>query len=402
MLSTTVLAGFGFFFWILCSHLYSPHDIGLATSLISAAALVSSLGALGFNNVIIRFLASSKRKNQQLSTSFIITTIATLLAGTAFLAWAAVTQNPSVQSNDFNLLAGIFLLYSLIISINNISDSAFIAYRATKYVLFRNIVLSILKLVLPLFLVGLGFVGIIGSITVATTSACLLAFIWLMSKFNYKPSLSIDSHTIRETYRFAAANYGGALFGILPSALLPLIVLSRLGAKEAAFFYMPMMIVALLNVIPSATSQSFFAEVSHDESKLLRYFGEAVKHLFLLLIPAVIGVMLLGGFVLSFFGHGYVEYGYLPLLILAMASLIGAGNYLGDTLLNIKKHTRMYIFMNALNAVIIVILAYIVAPYGLAAVAWSGLIGQVVTLIVYVTLNRHLIYESLIAHRAMT
>ena len=397
MISAGILAGFGFFFWILCSHLFSAPDIGLATSLISAAALVSSLGAFGFNNVIIRFLSSSERKNGQLSTAYVITTLASMAAATIFLFWATVTGNPSVQSAHFWLLALIFLVYVFAVSVNNITDSAFIAYRATKYVLYRNILLSVLKLSLPLVLIGIGFAGIVGSFALATLAACTLGFVLLIRKFDYRPSLSIDSIAIKETRLFAASNYGGNLFSMLPSTLLPLIILSRLGAQEAAFFYMPMMIVALLNVIPGATAQSFFAEVSHDESGLMTYFGRAVRHLFLLLVPAVVVVMVIGGFVLSFFGHDYVRDGLLPLQILAVASLVGAGNYLGDTLLNIKKFTRMYIFMNALNALVIVGLAYAEAPHGLAAVAWSVLIGQVVTLIVYMTLNRHLLYRTLIA-----
>jgi hypothetical protein len=40
------------------------------------------------------------------------------------------------------------------------------------------------------------------------------------------------------------------------------------GAEFSAYFYMDMMIVSLFYIIPTATSQSLFAEGSYSETKL--------------------------------------------------------------------------------------------------------------------------------------
>lgn len=205
---------------------------------------------------------------------------------------------------------------------------------------------------------------------------------------------TIDKETIDETKHFAIGNYFGTLFGVLPSTVLILIVVSRLGAQDAAFFYIPSMVVTLLNIIPSSISQSLFAEVSHNEEGFMRYFKKALQHLFSFLIPAVLVIWLIGGYVLGFFGPSYAAAGTAPLDILALASLIGAANYLGDTLLNIKKRPGMYLFMNALNAIAVVVPAYFLAPYGLAAIAWGALFGQVLTAVVYLAMNWGLVTGS--------
>lgn len=397
MLNTGVQAGFGFFFWLIAARIYSPSDVGLATALISAAGLTSIFSMLGFNNVIVRFLPTGKRKSEQLSTAFTLTAVASFLAAAIFLGWAFLTHNPTVQSEHGLLLVGVFVAYVLVITVNSMLDSAFIAYRSTKYVLFKNAFLSALKLSLLLiaafFIGGVGFVGIVSVTTVATLAAFLLGYRWLISKFNYQPTFSLDKETIDETKSFAIGNYFGTLFGALPSTTLTLIVVSRLGAQYAAFFYIPSMIVTLLNVIPSSTSQSLFAEVSHNEAGFSKYFKDAVSHMFLFLIPGVIALMLLAGFILHIFGADYATFGTAPLRILALSSLIGAANYLGDTLLNIKKLPGMYLFMNALNALLVVVPAYVFAPYGLAAVAWSVLGAQVVTAIIYLGINWKLLTE---------
>ncbi len=391
MLNAGVQGAIGFFFWLICARIFTPSDVGLATSLISAASLMSVFSMLGFNNVIVRFLPTSGRKNEQLSTAFVLTSIASIIAGAAFLLWAFSTHNPIVQTTHPHLLSVIFMVYVLFITLNAVLEAAFIAYRSTVYILIKNAILSSLKIVFIFFVVSIGYIGIVNSVTGATAIAFLLGYAWLINKFKYRPMLVVDKETISETKNFAIGNYFGTLFGVLPTMALTLIVVSRLGAQDAAFFYIPSVMVTLLGIIPSSVSQSLFAEVSHDENGFAKFFKNALRNMFTLLIPAVVIMAVFGKFILRFFGAGYAEAGAVPLAILAGASLINAANILGDTLLNIKKMASFYLFMNILNAVMVVVPAYFAAPYGLAAVAWSALFGQAVTAIIYIIMNWHLL-----------
>lgn len=396
MLSTGMMSGLGFIFWIFCSKLYSPEDIGLATSVISGVALMTGLSVLGLNNVLIRFLPTSKHPTKQISTAITLSSIVSLASAGLFLAWASWANNPIIDVRDSYLqllLFVVFISFVFASTISTILDSIFIANRAAKNVLIKSSLLGTLKIFLLFGAMSIGFIGIIGAITMASVVACIFGFIQLHRIYDYRLSFEIDKETVSETRTYAFGNYLGNIFGMLPSTLLPLIIVSRLGTKEAAFFYMPMMIIALLNVIPSATAQSLFAEVAHDEINLTRYFSKALKNLFLLFVPAIIAVWLFGYFVLSFFGPEYAEHGIQTLQILALASLIGALNYLGDTLLNIKKKIKLFVTMNLLNAVTIVILVYLVAPQGLTAIALAYLIGQAITITTYTLINWPMLTE---------
>jgi hypothetical protein len=59
----------------------------------------------------------------------------------------------------------------------------------------------------------------------------------------------------------------GHLLG-LPAMVLPILITNLIGVKFSAYFYMAMMIANLLYIIPTATSQSLFAEGSHIETEL--------------------------------------------------------------------------------------------------------------------------------------
>ena len=392
MLATAVMSAFGFVFWIIASRLYTPAEIGLATSLISVTSLLTTFSLFGLNNVIIRFLPTSSDRNRLISTALVVTSLGSVLTGILFLLWAHVVHNPVIQLGAFSVVAPIFIALIFLQTTGIILDSVFVAQRNAKYILFKNSLFSIAKIALPFLFFALGSIGIVYSITIATLLAWLAGLFWVIMIISFKFT-SPKTKALTGMRRFAMGNYLGNLFGALPTSLLPLIIVSRLGAQEAAYFYMPMMIIALINVIPSANAQSLFAEASNNEKELANHLRKALRYLFLILTPAVITVGIFGYLILGFFGPEYAETGTRVLQILAIASFIGSLNYFGDTILNIKKLAGQYVAMNAFNSIIIITLSYYVAPYGLTAIAGAWLIGQVITLSVYSIINRRLIKE---------
>src|SRR5438105_3491103 len=72
MASMVVVSASGFFFWILCAHLYSTREIGLATALISVLMFLMNLSIVGINYSFIRFLPISQHKNELISNGFFV------------------------------------------------------------------------------------------------------------------------------------------------------------------------------------------------------------------------------------------------------------------------------------------------------------------------------------------
>ena len=69
IISTGVMAGLGFFFWIIVARLYPTEQIGLATTMISIMGLITSFSLLGINIGIIRYLPKAKKKNESMQAS---------------------------------------------------------------------------------------------------------------------------------------------------------------------------------------------------------------------------------------------------------------------------------------------------------------------------------------------
>src|SRR3989344_4999605 len=136
MLSTFVMAFFGFFFWIINARLYSADDVGIATILISTMTLISNFALLGLGNGLIRFLPNSINRNDKINTSFTIVIGVTLLLTTIFILLINFFSPSLVFIKNNLIYSVIFILTVIITSVNAVSDNVFVAYRFTKYILF--------------------------------------------------------------------------------------------------------------------------------------------------------------------------------------------------------------------------------------------------------------------------
>jgi O-antigen/teichoic acid export membrane protein len=386
MLSTAITAGIGFLFWNICSRSYSPEEVGLATTLISATALISTLSMWGFNNTIISFLPKSKDMRLA-NMAFAGVSLSSLVFGALFILLASQFDPnlPEIMSQPWE--KAVVLAYVMAQSLNMLTDSLFIAKRNTKYILLKNSVSSVAKLILPWMLISLAGFGIFMSIAAVTFISLAISAYNILKQLHYIPRFELQKEQFQKVRTFTLENYIGNIFGILPTTLVPLSVSWILGKEQVAYLYIALTISALLNVIPSATSQSFFAEASHHGTDAKHLLAKAFKHVYAILVPAVIILTVGGGLLLDIFGKAYSASSFHVLQLLAVASLFGVINYLGDTYLNVLHRTKAYIFMNALNAIAVVGFSIIgMHRYGLIGVGYGWLAGQIFTNIAYACL----------------
>lgn len=385
MLSSAIAAGVGFLFWNICSRQYSTEEVGLATTLISATALISALSMWGFNNTLISFLPKS-RDFKLVDTAVMIVGVSSLVFGCAFIALATLFDPnlPAIMHRPWEKL--IILAYIVALSLNALTDSLFVAKRSAQFILAKNALGSIAKLTLPWALVGLAGFGIFASIAAVTVISLAISTYYLVVRLNYRPRLTFSAKQFSKVRKFTTENYVGNIFGILPTTLIPIAASWILGKEQVAFLFIALTISALLNVIPSATSQSFFAEASHEGADIKQLMIKAFRHIYGLLLPAVIVLILGGSLLLGVFGQAYSASLHV-LQLLAIANLFGVINYLGDTYLNVQHRTKAFILMNGVNAVSVVGFAVIgMQHFGLVGAGYGWLAGQIATNCVYVAL----------------
>lgn len=324
MINNLINSFFGFIFWIVAARLYSSLDVGLAVALVSASNIIIVISLLGLDVSIVRFLAHAKNKIIYLNTSLTLLCINIPLTSFVFILVTKIWNFNLIFINDSIIYIIFFLILSVFGGFLSIYDQTFISLRDTKYCLFQNLFLSVLKVLLLIFLlIYFTQFNILISICVSLIITIFFSTSFLLKKvlINYKPSIIIDKKIVNEISHFSIANYLVNILSTLPASLLPLIILNILGPEENAYFYITFMIANILFIITTNTSASLFAESSFKEQNFSVNLNKAFKQTYTLLVIGIIVVLLFGKNLLLVFGNNYSESGYYLLVLLSLSGL---------------------------------------------------------------------------------
>ncbi len=393
MLNAGAMAGFGFVFWLICARLFSPSQIGVASSLISAMTLISYICLLGFNNTFVRVLPTSNDRNNLINTGLLLSTISSLLIATLYVI-AIPYVIPGLAFIDNNIWLSIsFVIMTVIAAPNLLMDSIFVAYRSAKYnLLIDGFIAAGSKMFLPFLLITLGAYGIFTSAGIASALGMIVSVIFLVIKFDYRPRLNIHWKTLGEVFHYSFANYLANLLNIAPTLVLPLIVINRLGSASAGYYYLAFMVANLLYTVAYSMCQSLFAEGSHGNIDLKKLAKRSAMIILAIMIPAGLVLVFLGPMILQIFGKSYSVEASSLIVAFAIAAPAVAAYSVGNTLLRLTKKIYPIVFVNAVYFITISALSVLWVDRGLVWIAIAWIIGNIVAaLIAFLILSRKLI-----------
>jgi O-antigen/teichoic acid export membrane protein len=380
ILNTVVTAAVGFVFWALASRFFPASAVGTTATVVSALTFVVMAGTLGLPNAVIRFLAGERDQVRFLMTAMAIAAVGGALVA---LVWCVAPNQfgvPLTRVVPGAALIPVMVAVTAIGAVGIVAQSAIIALRKSKWVVVENGAGSVVKLLLLPLGVGFGAAGLFGLYVAAMAVATLVSLVVLHHEVGGSVKRwvrGVDHRGLAHCRSFAVGNQIAALVALLPTTVLPIIVLDQLGARQAAFFAMPLMIVALLNVIPSMAAQSLFAEASADESSLGEHTRRTLLGIYAVLVPAAIALAVLAGPVLSIFGPDYARNGTRCLQLLALSGLFAGFNYVADVVLNARKLVKRYVFLNAAGTACAIGFPVAFMSYGLTGVGVGWVVGQV-------------------------
>jgi len=375
--STGVMAMFGFGFWLISAHLYSAQALGLSSTLINSTMTLSLFSLLGFDNVLVRFLAGSKRPHRMIDTSLVFTTLAAIVLAVVFLL-AVPVLSPQLagllQSPERSLL---FVFVMIMLTINTLTDSIFISWQAAQYILLADSGLSFIKVLAPVALVALGAFGLFTGFTLSVTAATLISLVALAKRYGYYFKPVVDRTTVHEVKRFSAGAYMANLAAAVPLMALPIMATNGLGSAAAAYFNLAMTIAATIFIVPRASANSLFAEVSKAGVDFGRQFERSMRQTALILVPAVVAVVALGHLLLGIFGAEYANGALSALRILAFSALPLAFNALAAVALKLHGRLRALVAIETAGVVAMLVTGWpLMRLVGVNGIAWSWTAGQ--------------------------
>ncbi len=375
MATTVATAAFGFVFWILNARVYSPGDIGVASTVLSGVALLSYLSLLGLNNLVMR-TAGRPDAGSLLSAAALLVAGISAALGLTYLAVAPQLAPDVQRALDGPVAVLAFVVLAVASTVNVLTDYAFISRRAAHYNLLVDAFLQgSTKLALSALLVGWGSLGLIVSSGAAVTVSALASLLLLSRRLGLALTLRPDWATMRDGAAFSAGTYVSSVLNLTPMLVVPVVVLARLGDGQAGYYFITFQVANLLYALANAVGESLFAEGSYgrDPAELRRRSGLVMV---LVVGVAVVGVQAVGPVLLGVFGEEYRQAGLGPLRLLAVGAVAVGLNVWASFLLKVDGRVRLLIGSNVVLVVVVVGLTLLWVDRGLLWVAGAWCLGH--------------------------
>jgi O-antigen/teichoic acid export membrane protein len=389
MAYTVTSSGVGFIFWLFAARVFPDNAVGLGSAVVSGMNLLAMLSILGFNIGIIAYLPHEQEKTKMINSCLSIIGITSFLFALIFLLGREI-WSPALSILREPRYQGLFILFTIGTALAMFQINVFVAFRNAKYSFIQSIIGTSRVVILPL-IVAMGAFGIFFAYGLGIVVAFTIGNILLKRVHTkYRPKFGIDKKMIKNMFLFSFGNHIAMVFAALPGLILPLIIINLISAEMTAYFYISWMIASTLFTIPGAISMSLFAEGAFKPENLRIEMIKAIKLIYILLIPGIILIYILGDKFLLLFGSGYSDNSLIMLYILAISSISVAINSLYVTVLRVQKKVKEIMYLLVFTTTFTLIMSYLLLTrMGLIGVGIAWLLPNViVTLIIGVKMIR--------------
>ncbi len=380
MINMVMGAAVGFVFFTVIARIYPPGELGLATTVLSATNSITTIASLGITFAIVRFLGEARDRRALVNTS-------TVLIGTATLVVTIVALLVPAFTGKLYALGGatfvvVFLSGTMASAWHGLAETVFIADRGAREVVWVNTIGNAARLTLPFVLLPMGAIAVYLATTGAWVVAGVIFAVLLVRNHGHRFRVQFDRGAVRTIGRFSGGSYLSNIVGSLPITLLPIVILTRLGAAASAFWYIAITIAMLLYSLPSVVSQSLMVEGAHRPSERLRLVRHSAAAIALVMLPAIAVVYVAAPLLLSVFGHEYVTGSVTALRLLVLSAVMVSINYVTGTVLYLAKRVFVITLINVVDAVVVLGLTLTVVD-SVTGVAMAWFIGEVFNVVLF-------------------
>ena len=293
MLTTGLNGILGFAYWVLAARLYPAKAVGIGAGAISAMTLVSSLGWVGLQFVLLRYVPVAGRVQARLvrlcyAAALAISLVATaiFLAGFARLAGLGIlTESPLTV-----VLFGVSIVFWVVFSLQ---DPVLIGLRRAGWVPVENATFGAIKAALLVVLaasasawaiLGAWVLGLIGLVVVINVAL----FGRLLDKERTVPSRLPNQ---RQLVRFATGHHFVAVTAAIPDSLVSLLILAFMPGAANAYYYSAWAVSFSFRLLAVNMSNALIVEGALAESKVRSLVRQVSRMAFVVVIPLVIVVV---------------------------------------------------------------------------------------------------------------
>lgn len=373
----------GLFFWTVAAWKYDPVVVGCSTAAISLMRMASEVSQLELGSAMVRFVPSAGQHARRLvAGAHLVCGCLALLVGAGCVVVVPMIS-PGSKFLHGPLATAMFVVAIAAYPMCMIQDGVLVGLRRAALVPVKNLAVAVVKLALIVVLAGvmpsLGiFAAWVLALGAVDTAVGVYLFGWAIRGHQRRErgAAAEKLPPVRQVARFVAADYAGALCHIAAANLLPIMVLTIFGAKQAAYFNIAFMIAYSLHLININMGTSLVAETARDPARLAHGVRHVLAHTAKLQVPVVTLLMLAAPALLGVFGADYRS-ATGTLRLVALAALPHLLVMVAISSARAQRRLRLLVSIQAAMGALVLPLAWLlmhlVGPSGLG---WAVLITQ--------------------------
>ena len=321
-LSSGLTALLGLAYWTVAARFYDAAALGRNNAAISMMMLVAAIAQLNLHSAMVRFVPTAGGRTMRIVAGVYLVSSGVALVVGALSVLLIRFVSPRTDFFEGSLAPSMFVVATVGYTIFVIQDGVLTGLRRTAVVPLENFVFALLKLVVVVALAAaMPHQGIFASWTVCVIAVVLAVSVFLFTRAIPHRRNNDRADTLppfRQLARFVAFDYIGEISAVAAMTLMPVFVISVLGAEQSAYFAIAWLIAFSIHQINLNMGSSLVVESSLDQSALAGYARHVLTHTSKFLILIVLVVLVAGPYVLAIFGPDYRQAdGTLRLLCLA-------------------------------------------------------------------------------------
>jgi O-antigen/teichoic acid export membrane protein len=376
MTASVVANGLGLVFWAAAAHLEPPAAVGRASAGIAALTLLSMIAQLNLTNVFIRLVPAAGRLGALLIRRGYLVVVG--LSFAAGLVYATTGLSAHVLTGGWTSRA-LFILAVPVLSVFALEDSVLTALRLAPWVAAENVSAAVARIaLLPLLGVAWLSGGTIAAWVLPAAAAAVVVNSLLFSRA--LPALATVDGTLpgrRRLLSFVAGEFAGNVCFAVSVQVIPLLVVWRLGAAQAAYLTMPWLIATGITLVMWNVAASFEVEAASGRG----HPGALLRRCLLLwgaIAAAATAICVLGARpLLELVGARYAAHGVVLLRLIGLSAPFSALVVLFCALAWLDQRIWMLAgFQAGVGAVLIGTTVVLLPRLGLTAAGWAYLAAQ--------------------------
>lgn len=330
LLNVGVTSVLGLVYWIAAARFYTATEVGLAVSAINLMTFLAGIGGqLSFQSALTRFIPNAGRDSGRLAmTAYtcaggagaVVSILYVILTHVPALHVPVVLGRSWILSVALGASVTVWCVFAL-------QDAVLTGIRQAVWIPLENGSYGVAKIFV---LIGLAKVsphyGVFASWTIPAFVALFpvnwLIFGRLLPRHVAQEHPNATTVTLRTMGRYMGGDYLGTIFNMGVGAILPLLILARLGGKADGYFGEVYVLVYALDLITVNLGTALMVHGVVDRAALRSATATVARRIALLVVPAILVLVVFAHLVLSIYGSDYARHasGLLRLMSIAVAA----------------------------------------------------------------------------------